>query len=226
MFGYPQTQYALGHQGNPQPDKVVWFDDFLALDLDTTNGIYRFDLDNSGTRSLLDYRNGAIRLSAAAGVNSGAMLQGRNEVFATNEAKAIGFAWRGRLNIGASVLGAIGLSEVLAIHIWEAATFESDEFIGFRVRLGRLEALCVAGGNATVVDLQAVPADGTEFTLGFEVESRNVVRFYVNSTLVTEIVTNIPAEAQGLAVTIGALHAAGNANARIDTDLVMAVQDR
>jgi hypothetical protein len=224
---YSTLKHSLGHSGNPIPDMVVWEDEFLSIDLDTTNGPYRFNVAASGTFSILDEANGILRLSASANANSGVTAQGRSNVFFPKASdRSIGFSWRGRVNIGASLLAAIGLGEASATHVYAGGTFSSNQFIGFRITGGRLEAVTRAGGSPTVVDLQAVPANGEFFQLGFQLDNRDNVRFFVNGLWAADIKLTIPAATQGLAVTIGALHAAGNASARVDTDYVLASQER
>lgn len=189
------------------------------------------EVQGAGTTSqtLLDIRNGALRLTSGTNEDDGSNMQ----LGGTGDSETVGESWAPAAGTNLWFETRIRSDDVtqhdifVGLHVQDTTVIASrgSGAIGFRTddADALLDVETVASSTTSQETNVATLADNTWIKLGFKVTGTEKIEFYVNDVLKSTLSTNIPTELMKLTIA----HLTGEANAaQLDVDYVVVCQDR
>lgn len=183
----------------------------------------------TSTQTLLDARNGILRLTSGASDNDGSQLQ----LGGTGDSETVGECFLPAAGKNLWFECRVRSDDVtehdffLGLHVQDTTVVagRGSDYIGFRTDEGDalLDIECASGSSASSQTSVHTLVNDTWVTLGFKVTGTEKIEFYVNNVLKATLSTNIPTAEMKLTLA----HLTGEGNAvQLDIDYVVVIQDR
>jgi len=217
--GYIHSARPFGYYSKYENDFVSWVpDEWTITEV------------NASTQTLLDERNGILRLTPAGAENDGSNMQ----LGGTGDGETTGESWTPlagtNLYFETRVRSNTDVDQndlFVGLHVQDTAIIASKgtDYIGFRIDDGDalVDVEVSSGSSASEETSVATAADATWIKLGFVVKSTSSIEFWVNDVKQATITTNIPTALMKLSLA----HLSGEGTANVmDFDYVVVAQQR